>query len=104
MPEEPRKYQTLESKLYIEELGTIEVEAILSPHSDPRIEVEVWDIPQRKYLWNGTPEEFWNLILTGIAVERLMSTCPKCGGTNRDHARSCPLVALAKKEGLKSET
>jgi len=95
--EEEKKYQTLKTQLYLEDLGSIDLDAQLHTHSDAEIQITIWSSNSKK-LWEGTAIEFWALILFGLETKKLMSICPKCGGTNKNHAPNCPIVQLAKKE------
>lgn len=95
MPKEP-DYQTLESKLYIENTGQIEIHFSNHKSGFTQVEAKVWDINLHQFLWRGTPIEFWALILAGIEATA-PKPCPKCGQME-GHQELCPIKLLAKKE------
>ena len=67
MPKEKvKEYQTLSSRLYLDNKGSIDLDAQLHSHSDAEIQVQVWNNSPVRKLWEGSSAEFWNIILKGI--------------------------------------
>lgn len=60
----------LDSKLYIEDKGSIDFSFMDYSSGIPKVEVKIWDHRVSKFTWTGTPEEFWNLILAGMELQK----------------------------------
>jgi len=65
-----KKATCIRSNLWMEDHGSIEFELMDYGSGDPKREVNIWDTKKEKYLWKGTPEEFWNLVLAGLEAQK----------------------------------
>lgn len=100
MPEDRKENPSLcmDADLYVEDRGTIHFKDFRYSSGNTEFKVQVWDIKKRDFLWQGSPLEFWDLIMSALELKERMKTCPKCGGKENTHLDNCPIAQLAKKE------